>query len=91
MSNTVNLTVLSGQQAIVLSTDGVLALQRWTRLRDTLLDMEDAGPDFANAALRMKDAANELALHVRAAVDVASSQPPTGPAAEYGNPHHADP
>lgn len=72
MSDTVSLTVLQGQQALVLSTDGVLALQRWIRLNDRANAMTGGGAEFAAACLMAKDAASDLALHVRAAVDVAN-------------------
>ncbi|UST77216.1 hypothetical protein [Pseudomonas siliginis] len=72
MSNTVSLTVHPGQQALVLSTDGVLALQRWERLRDRANGMTEGGAEFAAACLLAKDAASDLALLVRAAVDVAN-------------------
>ena len=73
MSKTVVLKERPGQRALVLSTDGVAALEQWMQLYDRMLGTVEAGPDFASASLMAKNAATGLALHVRAALDVANT------------------
>lgn len=71
MNKQVTLNVNLGQQALVLTSDGLQALNRWMAIHDALLDLDEAGPDFLSASQVLKNAAQDLAIHVRAAYDQA--------------------
>ena len=71
MIKQVTLNVNPGQQALVLTSDGLQALHRWMATHEAVLDLDVAGPDFLSASQVLKNAAQELAIHVRAAYDQA--------------------
>ncbi|NWD05065.1 hypothetical protein [Pseudomonas gingeri] len=59
-----------GDQAIVLSSEGLKALARFQEAFEASCDLEKSHPEDAARALEnMKDAAVQLATHVRAACD----------------------
>ncbi|AZE48387.1 hypothetical protein C4K04_2715 [Pseudomonas chlororaphis] len=71
MSTTKTLTVLPGQLALVLSNDGVNALARYEQVRAVALSTDATDASYARVSGALSQAADSLALHVRAAADLA--------------------